>query len=73
MSIYQIVIHISDLLITFLNAHISPLIIYNSVADVPARTANIKNFTLFEQDLNNNALPQWMFITPNMSKFLCTF
>jgi len=45
----------------------NPLIIYNSVADIPARTANIKNFTLFEQDLNNNDLPQWMFITPNMT------
>ena len=48
----------------------SPLIIYNSVANVPERAANIKNFTLFGQDLKNNALPQWMFITPNMSKFL---
>jgi acid phosphatase len=43
----------------------NPLIIYNSVADIPERAANIKNFTLFEQDLNNNNLPQWMFITPN--------
>ena len=48
----------------------SPLIIYNSVANVPARAANIKNFTLFGEDLKNNALPQWMFITPNMSRFL---
>lgn len=48
----------------------SPLIIYNSVVDNAERLANIKNFTLFEQDLANNALPQWMFITPNMSKSL---
>jgi acid phosphatase len=45
----------------------NPLIIYNSTADIPERTANIKNFTLFEQDLENNRLPQWMFITPNMT------
>ena len=59
--------------ITNLSLLRSPLIIYNSVADIPDRTANIKNFTLFEQDLNNNDLPQWMFITPNMSKFLVWF
>ena len=47
----------------------SPLIIYDSVADSTTRSANIKNFTLFEEDLANNALPQWMFITPNMSRF----
>jgi len=45
----------------------NPLIIYNSVADVPERAANIKNFTLFGQDLKNNALPQWMYFTPNMT------
>ena len=31
------------------------------------RLAKIKNFTMFYQDLNNNALPQWLFITPNMT------
>lgn len=51
----------------------SPLIIYNSTTDIPERMANIKNFTLFAQDLENNKLPQWMFITPNMSKFFCVF
>jgi len=45
----------------------NPLIIYNSVANIPERAANIKNFTLFEEDLKNNALPQWMFFTPNMT------
>ncbi|KAF8812750.1 acid phosphatase [Phlegmacium glaucopus] len=44
----------------------NPLIVYDSVANSPQRSANIKNFTLFEQDLANNNLPQWMFITPNM-------
>ena len=32
------------------------------------RLANIKNTTLFWEDLEADALPQWMFITPNMSK-----
>ncbi|KAF8972188.1 acid phosphatase [Flammula alnicola] len=45
----------------------NPLIIYNSVANNATRAANIKNFTLFQQDLANNKLPQWFFITPNMT------
>ena len=45
-----------------------PAVIYNSVADVPDRLALIKNFTLFDRDLAANTLPQWMFITPNMSE-----
>ena len=45
-----------------------PAVIYNSVADVPDRLALIKNFTLFYEDLAANKLPQWMFITPNMSE-----
>jgi len=45
----------------------SPLIIYDSVSSDIHRLAKIKNFTMFERDLANNQLPQWMFITPNMS------
>jgi len=45
----------------------NPLIVYNSVANNPKRANLIKNFTLFEQDLQTNNLPQWMFITPNMT------
>jgi len=45
----------------------NPLMSYDSVASDPDRLAKIKNFTMFEQDLANNALPQWMFITPNMT------
>ncbi|KAG5350897.1 hypothetical protein C0989_008869 [Termitomyces sp. Mn162] len=45
----------------------SPLVIYESVNQFPSRLNKIKNFTLFEQDLANDALPQWMFITPNMT------
>ncbi|KAG6914762.1 hypothetical protein DXG01_015453, partial [Tephrocybe rancida] len=43
----------------------NPLISYESIHANPARLANIKNFTLFQQDLAANTLPQWMFITPN--------
>lgn len=45
-----------------------PAIIYGSVIENPDRLANIKNLTMFYDDLANNKLPQWMFITPNMSK-----
>jgi hypothetical protein len=44
------------------------LIIYDSVATVPARAAKTKNFVSFQQDLANDALPQWFFMTPNMSE-----
>ncbi|KJA23755.1 hypothetical protein HYPSUDRAFT_86572 [Hypholoma sublateritium FD-334 SS-4] len=45
----------------------NPLIIYDSVANFSTRANNIKNFTLFDEDLRNDDLPQWMFITPNMT------
>jgi hypothetical protein len=32
---------------------------YDTVVNVPSRLANIKNFTLFYEDLANNKLPQW--------------
>lgn len=41
---------------------------YDSVTSDVNRLAKCKNFTMFDQDLKNNKLPQWMFITPNMSK-----
>jgi acid phosphatase len=40
------------------------------VATVPSRLDKIKNFTLFEQELAANKLPQYMFITPNISQSL---
>ena len=46
----------------------NPAVSYNSVADSTQRLSQTKNFTLFNEDLANNKLPQWMFITPNMSK-----
>ncbi|KAF9890960.1 hypothetical protein FE257_005217 [Aspergillus nanangensis] len=33
----------------------------------PHRLAKSKNLTMFYHDLDNNKLPQWMFITPNMT------
>jgi hypothetical protein len=46
----------------------SPLMSYDSVTSDVNRLAKIKNFTMFEKDLSADKLPQWMFITPNMSK-----
>lgn len=48
----------------------SPLASYKSVTENLQRLSQIKNFTLFEQDLAANKLPQWMFITPNMSMLI---
>lgn len=45
----------------------NPGILFDSVTSKPDRLANIKNTTLFYEDLKNNKLPQWMFITPNMT------
>ncbi|KIJ40541.1 hypothetical protein M422DRAFT_49092 [Sphaerobolus stellatus SS14] len=44
----------------------NPLIIYNSVADIPSRAARHRNFNDFAVDINHHALPQWMFVTPNI-------
>ncbi|KAK9470797.1 phosphoesterase family-domain-containing protein [Dipodascopsis tothii] len=45
----------------------NPLIIYDNVADNDTRLSYIKNFTSFEFDLAAEKLPQWSFITPNMT------
>lgn len=45
----------------------SPEILYNSVTNKEDRLERIKNTTLFYEDLQNDKLPQWMFITPNMT------
>jgi Phosphoesterase family len=44
----------------------NPLIIYDSVANVPDRLARHRNFNDFAADVNASALPQWLFITPNL-------
>ncbi|PWY95478.1 acid phosphatase PHOa [Aspergillus sclerotioniger CBS 115572] len=45
----------------------NPLILFNSVTENSTRLRQIKNFTSFEDDLANHKLPQWAFITPNMT------
>ena len=45
----------------------NPAIMFDSVATNEDRRACIKNLTMFEQDLQTNKLPQWLFITPNMT------
>jgi acid phosphatase len=45
----------------------NPLVMFDSVASNPDRLACIKNLTMFYKDLKANKLPQWMFITPNMT------
>jgi Phosphoesterase family len=44
----------------------SPLIIYDSIANVPARKALHRNFNDFAADINASAIPQWVWITPNL-------
>lgn len=45
----------------------NPLISYGSITNNSSRLSKIKNFTEFYNDLNQHSLPQWMFITPNMT------
>ncbi|KAH8901738.1 phosphoesterase-domain-containing protein [Thozetella sp. PMI_491] len=45
----------------------NPLMSYDSVTSDLNRLAKCKNFTMFQKDLAANTLPQWMFITPNMT------
>lgn len=44
-----------------------PLILFDSITQNATRLQLIKNFTGFNDDLQNKALPQWAFITPNMT------
>lgn len=41
---------------------------YNSATGDVNRLAKAKNLTMFYEELENGTLPQWMWITPNMSK-----
>jgi hypothetical protein len=49
----------------FVRKH-DPLIIYDSVAANATRRGQVRNFNDFAVDLNNSAIPQWVFVTPNM-------
>ncbi|KAF9895412.1 hypothetical protein FE257_000318 [Aspergillus nanangensis] len=55
---------------TFANDYVrkhNPLILYDSVTEDATRLRQIKNFTSFYDDLKDEKLPQWAFITPNMT------
>lgn len=55
---------------TFANDYVrkhDPLILFESVTKNATRLELIKNFTSLTDDINNKALPQWAFITPNMT------
>ncbi|VDB91576.1 unnamed protein product [Peniophora sp. CBMAI 1063] len=45
----------------------NPPILYDSVINVPSRAARVRNFNDFAEDIGASALPQWMFVTPNMA------
>jgi acid phosphatase len=45
----------------------NPAVMFDSVATSADRLSQIKNLTQFQTDLAANVLPQWMFITPNMT------
>ncbi|KGO43953.1 Phosphoesterase [Penicillium expansum] len=45
----------------------NPLVLYDSVVTNNTRARHIKSFDDFEDDLQNKKLPQWAFITPNMT------
>jgi len=45
----------------------NPAVIYDANALSPDRLAKMKNLTYFYKDLAEDKLPQWMFITPNMT------
>lgn len=45
----------------------NPLILFDNIAENNTRLANVKNFTEFNYDVENQKLPQWAFITPNMT------
>ncbi|KZV64871.1 hypothetical protein PENSPDRAFT_545676, partial [Peniophora sp. CONT] len=49
----------------YMRKHVPPML-YDSVKAVPSRAARVRNFNDFAADVNASALPQWMFVTPNM-------
>jgi acid phosphatase len=45
----------------------NPAILYDFVAQKQDRSTKIKPLTMFNDEMKSNTLPQWMFITPNMT------
>ncbi|GME74008.1 unnamed protein product [[Candida] boidinii] len=55
---------------TFANDYVrkhNPLVLYDSVSNNDTRLSLIKNYTVFEQELADNVLPQYAIFTPNMT------
>jgi acid phosphatase len=55
---------------TFANNYVrkhNPLILFSSVTENATRLSLIKNFTEFDSDVKGKVLPQWSFVTPNMT------
>ncbi|XRM40826.1 hypothetical protein ABZX51_004134 [Aspergillus tubingensis] len=44
-----------------------PLVMFDKISSNDTALRLIKNFTSFEEDMKNKVLPQWAFITPNMT------
>ncbi|KAK5465298.1 hypothetical protein LTS15_001861 [Exophiala xenobiotica] len=56
---------------TFANDYVrkhNPLILYDSITNNDTRLRQIKSFVDFQNDIKNKTLPQWSFITPNMTQ-----
>lgn len=45
----------------------NPMMSYNSATGDVSRLAKSKNLTMFYEELDSNTLPQWIWITPNMT------
>jgi acid phosphatase len=45
----------------------NPLISFDSIAQNETRRSQIKGFSHFEDDLRDEKIPQWSFVTPNMT------
>jgi acid phosphatase len=55
---------------TFANDYVrkhNPLILYKSITNNATRREMIKGLNGFQNDVANQTLPQWAFITPNMT------
>jgi acid phosphatase len=55
---------------TFANKYVrkhNPLVLFDTITSNATTLRQIKNFTDFNADLDNKQLPQWAFITPNMT------
>ncbi|KAL2126535.1 hypothetical protein VTI74DRAFT_745 [Chaetomium olivicolor] len=55
---------------TFANDYVrkhNPLVLYSSVTDNSTKAAQIKSFVNLTSDITSQKLPQWSFVTPNMT------